>query len=138
MKKVIVSLLLILGALNVLNAQDDLETCTPSHDKAFRRVVFYLKNSQFVDERIKAGTTNISIDQISHVDDPQECLKITELLKAHPKFKGVLLEPKNTLFYYQSDDFYYVTLTRVEMILGTSSIFIIINKLTEETYSCYL
>ena len=138
MKKVIVSLLLILGALNVLIAQDDLETCTPSHKEAFERVVFYLKNSQLADERIKAGTTNISIDQISHVDDPDDCARITKILNGIPRFKRVLEGAKSTRFYYQTNDFYYATWTDVNRILGTSSIFIIINKLTEETYSCYL
>lgn len=137
MKKVIISLLLVLGALNILNAQNELETCTASHEKAFGRVVFYLTDSQLINERIEAGAVNISVDQISHVDDPDDCNKITTILNANPKFKRVLEGAKSTRFYYQTNDFYYATWTNVNRILGTSSIFIIIKKSNEQTHYCY-
>lgn len=133
MKTILISLLVIFTGLTTIQAQDELEECTVSHQRGYDRVAFYLKNSQFKDFRVQAGTANIPVEQISHVDNPVDCKRITAILRANPKYKEILEKATSNRFYYQTNDFYYVTWRKLEFTIGASSVFIVINKVTEQT-----
>ena len=133
MKTILILLLVIFTGLTKIQAQEELEECTTPHQRGYERVVFYLKHSQFKDFRIQAGTTNIPVEQMSHVDNPVDCSRITSILRSNPKYKEILEKATSHRFYYQTNDFYYVTWRKLELTIGASSVFIVINKITEQT-----
>jgi hypothetical protein len=134
MKTILFSLVVILLGLTTLQAQEELEECTAPHQRGYERVAYYLSDAQFTNFRIQAGTTNIPVEQISHVDNPADCKQITAILRANTEFKVILEEKDSTpRFYYQTNNFYYVTWTRLEFSIGRSSVFIVINKETQQT-----
>jgi hypothetical protein len=133
MKTILFSLVVILLGLTTLQAQEELEECTIPHQRGYERVVFYLEHPQFNEFRMQAGTTNITVEQISHVDNPADCNQITAILRANLEYRRILEKATSHRFYYQTNKFYYVTWTRLEFSIGRSSVFIVINKETQQT-----
>ena len=143
MKTIIISLLVIICALNNIKAQDVSENpCTSNHEQAFERMTNYLTWGYLKEMRINAGIDNIPIEQISHVDSPAACIKITAILNEVPKLKNIMENMQEPKFYYQSNDFYYVFWMKIlddGMIrLGPKTIFIVINIKTEEIFTDYI
>lgn len=142
MKNMIIAILI--SAVSVsLYAQDmpaELE-CTPSHEKALFSVEYYLTSHHLEEERISTGTDNIPVEQISHVNNPNDCEKLNKIIKSNQKFSKINSEPiSGTKFYYQTDDFYFIFWTEVNKIVlgGPKSIFIVINKQTDQISTCYI
>ena len=148
MKKIVFLIgIALLTMCSTLQAQDTPETeCTQSHEDAFITMKIFLtyKSDKIKQHRVESGTNHIPLSQVSHVDDPIACARIsTIILNSVPEFKGQLVYMDCTKFYYQTDEFYYIfgrfINTEDEVrISGPMQLFIIVNKESESIYKCYI
>ena len=141
MRKILITIIVILLAVNNTYAQEMPNSdCTPTHEDAEFSMNYYLLDPYNEPARIKAGTNNISAEEISHVDNPDDCLKITNIINSNAKLKHINQNSTKTKFYYQTNDFYYVFWEEIHktIIGGPKFIFIVINKSSEEIFISYM
>lgn len=129
MRKILTSICVIIFALNLSNGQD-IDNCTPSHDRALFMVKYYLTASDLNEDRIKTGTNNIPIEQVKHVDNEVICKKLDAIVTSNAKFNEINKTTKRTKFFYQTNDFYYIFWDYIDGKLRTGSkrVFIVVNK----------
>ena len=130
MKKHIISLLVIIGALNNLKAQDENNVCTPNHERALFSVKYFLTASDLNKERISSGNTNIPIEEIKHVNNEQVCVKLNNLINSNAKYKEIATSTPKTKFFYQTNNFYYIFWSYADSLprTGPKRIFIVVNN----------
>jgi len=139
MKKIFITIVLSFITIAFVYSQEfNASDCTPTHRKA--EFSIYLTYKVMEEERIKAGTTNISLNEVRHVDNPVECRRITRILNSVPRLKEINDFEETTKFYYKTNNFYYVFWEEIHknMLGGPRSIFIVIKKDNEEIFTCFM
>jgi len=129
MKALSNTIFIIIFTINLTNAQDLPDYgCTPSHYRAHHTVEFFLTEADFEEERVATGTTGIPVAQIKHVENYNVCIKLDNVLNSNPKLKKIKEDTTSTLFYYQTDKFYFIFWKRLDLIGGVKRKFIVVNS----------
>lgn len=144
MVKVVTIVILLFTAFPCFSQNDKDAPCKPKSPHAKRIVEFFLiQASDSI--RQESGATNESTDNISAVNNDNDCNTLSGFILNTPKYNEInqsLDEAEKTIYYYQTTNFYYVfwaykpEFYRPSM--GPRKIFIVINKETNQHWEYYL
>lgn len=79
-------------------------------DRAYRHVKFFLTLDPWKQNRQECGAIDIPETQIRAVADANTCGKLYSIIDGNSKYKNINdnLSDDRTLFFYRTDDFYYI------------------------------
>lgn len=120
-------------------AQVENNFCIASEETYYSKIKIemYFADKLKEKQRIISNTNNIPFSEVSIVNNNLDCIRLHNYLSTNSKYIEKNLNGELMIFYYQSNNFYYIFWLKKILGPGSEELFFVVKKDFSETFEFY-